>query len=60
MSEEERKYLGRNAMRIVFEHIANRVVLALEGRSQQLNTPSISKSGAQRWCSFECIPETYP
>ena len=42
ISEEERKFLGRNVMRIIFEHIANRIVLALEGRSQQFNAQTIS------------------
>ena len=30
MGEEERKELGREAMRIAFEHLASRVVLALQ------------------------------
>lgn len=34
MSQAERQELGREAMRVVFEHIANRVVAALEGRPE--------------------------
>ena len=41
MHEEERRELGRIAMRILFQHVANRVVAALENRLQQLDKPRI-------------------